>query len=47
MSTSEVMKTKSVENPRPIQRTVLNLERVDMGAGSVEVLTTRRARGTM
>jgi hypothetical protein len=35
--TSEVMKTKSAVRPREIQTTVLNLERAELGASSVEV----------
>jgi hypothetical protein len=35
--TSEVMKTKSAVRPREIQRTVLDLERTELGAGRVEV----------
>ena len=31
------MKTKSTVSPREIQRTVLDLERVELGASSVEV----------
>jgi hypothetical protein len=41
------MKTKSVVEPRPIQRKVLNLEGVEVVAVSAEVLTIRLAGGTM
>ena len=35
--TSEVMKTKSTVTPSETQRIVLNLERDEMGASSVEI----------
>jgi hypothetical protein len=41
------MKTKSVVEPRPIQRMVLNLEYVAVVAGSVEFLTILLVAGTM
>ena len=43
--TSEVMKTKSAVRPREIQMTVLNLERAELGASSVEVGIIRLSDG--
>jgi hypothetical protein len=43
--TSEVIKTKSVVRPREIQITVFDLERAELGAGSVEVGIIRLSDG--
>jgi hypothetical protein len=39
------MKTKSAVRPREIQRAVLNLERLELGASSVEVAIIRLSDG--